>query len=263
MTCFSPEVIEEAKSSLDCPLRIVKPFIMWVRVAAEDWRHDSQEEFYADIRKEISSYNLRASDGGYSLQIGYSFHDSTVAVEAPTRAEVEHIFACFEKSSEQCKIPPTPLTDDQVASLKPVIFIGHGRSPQWRDLKDHLHEKHGYRVQAYEIGARAGHAIRDILEEMLDESSFAILVMTGEDKTQSGHVRARQNVVHELGLFQGRLGFARAIILLERGVQEFSNIQGIHQIRFSKKNIKETFGDVLATLVREFGTPGSNDDGDS
>jgi hypothetical protein len=39
---------------------------------------------------------------------------------------------------------------------------------------------------------------------------------------------------------------------LEAGAKEFSNIQGIHQIRFSKGNIREAYGDVLATLRREF-----------
>lgn len=42
-------------------------------------------------------------------------------------------------------------------------------------------------------------------------------------------------------------------MLLEEGTQEFSNIQGIQQIRYSKGNIRETFGDVLATIRREFG----------
>lgn len=78
--------------------------------------------------------------------------------------------------------------------------------------------------------------------------------MTGEDATSQGNIRARQNVVHEAGLFQGKLGFERAIVLLEEGVEEFSNIHGIVQIRFSKGKIRETFGDVLATLRREFQT---------
>jgi predicted nucleotide-binding protein len=119
-------------------------------------------------------------------------------------------------------------------------------------LKDHLHEQHGYQVEAYEIGARAGHTIRDILEDMLNNSSFAILVLTGEDKDDTGELRARQNVIHELGLFQGHLGFSKAIVLLEENTQEFSNIHGIQQIRYSRNAIRETFGDVLATLRREF-----------
>jgi len=91
------------------------------------------------------------------------------------------------------------------------------------------------------------------LEEMLDSSSFALLVMTGEDETKDGKTLARQNVVHEAGLFQGKLGFSRAIILLEDGTEEFSNIHGLQQIRFSKGRIRESFGDVLAVLKRELG----------
>ena len=84
--------------------------------------------------------------------------------------------------------------------------------------------------------------------------------MTGEDKTEDGGIRARQNVVHELGLFQGKLGFTKAIVLLEDGTEEFSNIHGINQIRYGKGNIKKTFGEVLATLKREFGRKNSADD---
>jgi predicted nucleotide-binding protein len=120
-------------------------------------------------------------------------------------------------------------------------------------LKDHLQDKHGYTIEAYETGARSGHCIRDILEEMAAKSSFAILGMTAEDEQADGVHRARQNVVHEAGLFQGRLGFARAIMLLEDGVEEFSNVQGVQYIRFARGNIKESYGEVLATLRREFG----------
>ena len=133
-----------------------------------------------------------------------------------------------------------------------MIFIGHGESTAWRDLKDHLTDKHGYRIEAYETGARAGHTIRDVLEDMSRKSSFALLVMTGEDKDEKGNLKARPNVIHEVGLFQGKLGFSRAIVLLEKDTEEFSNLHGIQQIRFSKGNIKETFGEVLATLKREF-----------
>ncbi len=77
--------------------------------------------------------------------------------------------------------------------------------------------------------------------------------MTGEDTMEDGTIRARQNVIHEIGLFQGRLGFTKAVVLKEEGTEEFSNLYGVHQIRYSKGNIKETFGDVLAVLKREFG----------
>lgn len=47
----------------------------------------------------------------------------------------------------------------QLKKNKPVVFIGHGGSPRWRNLKDHLSDNHGYKIEAYETGARAGHTI--------------------------------------------------------------------------------------------------------
>ena len=86
---------------------------------------------------------------------------------------------------------------------------------------------------------------------MLDNAAIAVLVLTAEDEQQDGNMRARLNVVHEAGLFQGRLGFTRAIILLEDGCEEFSNISGLGQIRFPKGNIKAQFEEVRRVLERE------------
>ena len=59
------------------------------------------------------------------------------------------------------------------------------------------------------------------------------------------------NVVHEAGLFQGRLGFEKAIILLEQGCEEFSNIHGLGQIRFQRGFIKSAFEEIRRVLERE------------
>jgi predicted nucleotide-binding protein len=86
---------------------------------------------------------------------------------------------------------------------------------------------------------------------MLNDASFALLVMTAEDEHADNSVHARENVIHEVGLFQGRLGFRKAIVLLEEGCQEFSNIHGLVQIRFSKGNIMSASEDVRRVLERE------------
>lgn len=224
----------------------------------ESWVHDTEAEFFSDYRRDHdqSRYNYWFSDSSrrpsasFSIRVSFTYGKTEVSVEGPTRGIIESVFQIFDDAEESSRLPVPP--EPESAPPRPTIFIGHGRSPQWRDLKDHLAEKHGYSVQAYETGARAGHAIRDILDEMVRTSSFALLVLTGEDETATGETRARQNVVHELGLFQGKLGFARAIALLGDGTEEFSNIHGINQLRFSKGNVREVFGDVVATLRREF-----------
>ncbi len=253
-TRFSAEVLKDASKKLFEDVEVKdKSQSLDLEVKLDDgvWVHDEEEEFYSDYRRASRGSNYSKRVGEYRIGVQSLSNDVIVRVEAPNRSKIQTVFNVFDKHAEASQLP-IPEKPPEPPLPKPTVFIGHGRSPQWRDLKDHLQDKHGYTVEAYEIGARAGHAVRDVLQDMLKRSSFATLVMTGEDETTEGGLRARQNVIHEAGLFQGRLGFNRAIVLLEEGTEEFSNIQGIEQIRFSRGNIKETFGDILAVLYREF-----------
>jgi predicted nucleotide-binding protein len=229
--------------------------LLMVSRGHESWYHDTFEEFLADCGGELSHARFEASNPQLSFSIdiwNYGVDPmiySETSIRGKDRSKIQRLSNVFDNYSEDCKIPE-PKVDPPP---KPKIFIGHGQSPLWRDLKDHLTDYHGYEVVSYESGARAGHSIRDVITEFLDVSSFAILVMTAEDELPDGSFRARQNVIHEIGLFQGHLGFTKAVVLKEEGTDEFSNIHGVQQIRFSQGNIRETFGDVLATLRREFG----------
>ncbi len=133
------------------------------------------------------------------------------------------------------------------------IFIGHGRSPLWRELKEFVQERLRLPADEFNRVPVAGSTKITRLSEMLDAAAIAFLIMTAEDETSEGTMQARMNVIHEVGLFQGRLGFSRAIIMLEEGCQEFSNVQGLGQIRFPKGNIRAVFEDVRAVIERELG----------
>jgi hypothetical protein len=131
------------------------------------------------------------------------------------------------------------------------VFIGHGGSLAWKDLKDFIQDRLNLPWDEFNRVPVAGITNIARLSEMLDAAAIAFLVMTGEDEQSDGKLHARMNVVHEAGLFQGRLGFSRAIVLLEEGCEEFSNIQGLGQIRFPKSNIKAAFEEVRQVLERE------------
>jgi predicted nucleotide-binding protein len=131
------------------------------------------------------------------------------------------------------------------------IFIGHGRSLVWRELKDHLQDKLKLTIEEFNSSATAGIPTVDRLKEMLNNAAFAFLIMTAEDEQPDGKFNARPNVIHEAGLFQGRLGFEKAIVLLEEGCEEFSNIHGLGQIRFPRRNISAKFHEIRDVLERE------------
>jgi predicted nucleotide-binding protein len=100
-------------------------------------------------------------------------------------------------------------------------------------------------------GAVAGYFTHERISEMLDQASFALLVFTGEDELADGSLRTRENVVYEAGLFQGRLGFRRSVVLREQGCSVLSNLDGLTRLDFPKGNIRAVFEDVRAVLARE------------
>ena len=128
------------------------------------------------------------------------------------------------------------------------VFIGHGRSLEWLKLKDFITARLRLPVDEFNQEASAGLPTALRLENMLSSAGFAFLVMTAEDEGADARMRARPNVIHETGLFQGRLGFDRAIILLENGCEEFSNIHGLTQLRFPEGDIGARFEDVRRVL---------------
>lgn len=131
------------------------------------------------------------------------------------------------------------------------IFIGHGRSLVWYQLKDFIITRVGLACDEFNIEPAAGISTTARLDAMLEQAGFAFVVMTAEEEHADGRFFARPNVIHESGLFQGKLGTRRAIILLEEGCSDFSNIAGLTQIRFPKDNLIPAFDDVRRVLERE------------
>lgn len=131
------------------------------------------------------------------------------------------------------------------------IFIGHGRSPLWRELKDFLNDRLQLPWDEFNREATAGHTTTARLKTMMADAAFAFLIMTAEEERSDETLHARPNVIHEVGLFQGHLGVEKAIILLEEGCSEFSNIIGLSQIRFPKNDIGARFEEIRRVLERE------------
>jgi len=260
---FSPAVIREARS---VQKKLVKSDValqyMTISLpSGEEWKYDDEEEFFSAYRSSFVFATFREEyirSEAFELMVHgedeYRKAETELIIGMEKREQIIRIFNIFDESAEKCKVPEKKV-EKKVPNknvIGPKIFIGHGHNNQWKELKDHLHEKHGLEVKAYEIGARAGLTVQEVLDDMLKTSSFALLVFTGEDEDAEGKMHARENVIHELGLFQGRLGRRKAIILLEEEVEEFSNIHGVNSIRFKKNAIAEVYGEVLATIKREF-----------
>lgn len=85
------------------------------------------------------------------------------------------------------------------------VFIGHGGNPEWLKLRIFLSQLN-LPCEEFNIEPAAGLQTARRIEGMLASSRMAFLVMTAEDEHLDGTRHARENVVHEIGLFQATLG---------------------------------------------------------
>lgn len=143
------------------------------------------------------------------------------------------------------------ITDEARLKLKlsDRIFLGHGGDGKWKTVESIL-KQGGYTVEAFETNDRTGSGTFFEVLKMIRSSRIAVVVMTGADELADTRRKllARQNVVHEIGLAQGILGNENTIILMEDNVEEFSNIQGITQLRVPAGDLFSSKDQLLAAV---------------
>ena len=163
------------------------------------------------------------------------------------RSDIERIKPASKTAASAPAASPSP----SQTPAAPKVFIGHGHSSEWRKLSMFLHNDHDLSVIEFNSSSAVGISTPDHLQDMLNHAHFAFLILTGEDEQTTGELNPRLNVVHEAGLFQGRLGFRKAILLLEEGCQDFSNVRGLTHIPFPKGKIETQFHEATRVLKRE------------
>lgn len=193
--------------------------------------------------------DMRAAEGGHRPPLHLQLQ--TWLMSQASHADQLKRLASTVRHAKRYMEARHKMKGKSIAKTEGRITIGHGRSEEWRVLKEFLKERIGIEVDEFNQTSPAGMPNTERLSEMLDVSCFAFLVMTAENLDAEGRRHARENVIHEIGLFQGRLGFRRAIVLLEEGCEEFSNIQGIGQIRFEGGRMPEKFEEIRNVLERE------------
>ena len=88
------------------------------------------------------------------------------------------------------------------------IFIVHGHDETAiRELKEYLQERLGF-PEPTVLSSVAGKSrtVIEAFEEEAEHASLVFVLVTPDDVQEDGQLRARQNVIFELGYFWGRLG---------------------------------------------------------
>lgn len=122
------------------------------------------------------------------------------------------------------------------------VFLSHGRAADWREVQAFVEREVDLRTLELAQEPNRGRTILEKLEQESARCWFAVIVMTGDDEVAKGPPRARENVIHEIGYFQGKYGVANVCLLHEEGTNIPSNIHGLVYIPFPKDLVSAAFG---------------------
>jgi hypothetical protein len=128
------------------------------------------------------------------------------------------------------------------------IFISHGHSAEWLKVQVFLEKK--MFLGTIELAQQANKG-RTIIKKLDDASSlccYAIIVMSGDDFKLRKNPRTRENVMHEIGFFQGRYGLKNVCIIFEEGTSIPTNLSGIIYLPYKSGNIQKVFPGLIKEI---------------
>lgn len=129
----------------------------------------------------------------------------------------------------------------QIVDQHPRVFVVHGRNVNVRDAVTSLLGRLKLDFEVLEDRSNAGTTVIEKFLSCAEECDFAVVLMTADDEggvREAGTraLRARQNVILELGYFISHLGRKRIIIMQEAGVEMElpSDLNGIVRIHYDQ-----------------------------
>ncbi|WP_041741336.1 TIR domain-containing protein [Collimonas fungivorans] len=159
-------------------------------------------------------------------------HFSRAQMERLVR-DIEQLFeirANSQHSASQVKVAPRK------------VFISHGRSKDWYEVQAHIEKDLMLMTMELAQEPSKGQTIIEKLEANSEQCDSAVIVMSGDDADADGQARVRENVMHEIGYFQGKYSRQRVVLLHEEGVSVPTNLSGIVYVAYPKGVVSATFG---------------------
>ena len=155
------------------------------------------------------------------------------------KRDIDYIFALNAQLSA---------TESKESKKTNRIFISHGSSKDWMKIQNYIEKDLGIDTLELAQEPNKGRTVLQKLNEESEKCSYSVVIMTGDDIISDGEIRTRENVMHEIGFFQGKYGLEKVCLLYEEGTNIPSNIHGLVYIPFPKNVMEATFGSLSKEL---------------
>lgn len=173
--------------------------------------------------------------------------DATTEVVARAMEGGANFF--FDKNQPRVIERLTAKVQTLFRTMNNSIFISHGHNETLLlKLQRFLENRMSRKTLVLSEFPSQGRTVVEKLEAAATKCGSAIVLLTKDDEMQDGGKRARQNVIHEIGFFQGKYGRQNVVLVAERGVELFTNISGIVRIDFESEHFESTFEPIRVEL---------------
>jgi len=122
---------------------------------------------------------------------------------------------------------------DRAGQPSDSVFVVHGSNEAVKESVARLIEKLALKAIVLHEAPNEGRTIIEKFEHHAARAGFAAVLLTGDDvgaprsEIENLRLRARQNVVLELGYFSAKLGRGKTCVLYEEGVELPSDMAGV------------------------------------
>lgn len=118
------------------------------------------------------------------------------------------------------------------------VFIIHGHDLKQKEQLKEIVKEAGAVPYVLQEDTEAGRPLIEKFEKVASVCTCAIAVLTPDDEVLSddsgrGSLRARQNVIYEIGWFAGRRGGHRVLMLFRGKIAIPSNLDGVDHLNFN------------------------------
>lgn len=214
------------------------------------------EDFVEKINKFVSDNEIDIEDFEFEDPLHYSSTAKTINQNG-LKALLNHIELIEALINADTRSDLVSSNSDKYKEQKDKVFIVHGRDELTRSDVELLLHRIDVEPIILSFQANQGLTLIDKFEKYADVR-YAIVLLTPDDfggleGTNTTNLRARQNVIFELGYFYGKLGRSNVCIIMKSDIEVPSDIQGIVYTRFVNKldEIKsEIYRELTAAKVK-------------
>ena len=212
------------------------------------WRNLARDylvRIFGSNSPNVNSVLHASGDGG--MYTGISDHEYQEYMRSGFDNKIKLLNTCIEQLETDIALrasgTSSHLTGEASAQAEASsrVFVVHGHNHGAKEAVARFLEKLGLEPVILHEKANAGRTVIEKFSEYADVH-FAVVLLTGDDEGRPRgesadlQLRARQNVILELGYFLGRLGRARVCALYEAGVEIPSDYKGVLFVEFDSSD---------------------------